>query len=139
MSRLTLSDIQKLVSSGKIQGYKENSPVIPKSEIKMPKVAPKVPKAVLFIKKALKDAGIEFVTEEEFSDERRFRFDIAILDKRIGIEYEGLMSKKSRHTTISGFTRDTTKYNLAQSEGWKVYRYTCKNYKEFENDLKKFR
>lgn len=135
----SLADIERKMKAGKIQGYKDNSPVISKSEIKVPKLVQKEPKAVLFIKNALQDAGIEFVTEEEFSDERKFRFDIAILDKKVGIEYEGLVSTKSRHTTLGGFTRDATKYNLAASEGWRVYRYTCKNYKEFENDLKKFR
>lgn len=85
----------------------------------------------------LKKCGHPFVTEHKFCDTRRFKFDWAIIDHKIGIEYEGLMSDKSRHTTISGFSKDTQKYNLAQSLGWRVLRYTALNYGSLEVDLKK--
>ena len=54
----------------------------------------------------------------------------------IGIEYEGIFSTKSRHTTITGFTGDIDKYNHAQRLGWTIYRYTSKNYKEVLGDLR---
>lgn len=79
----------------------------------------------------------EFVEELEFSETRKFRFDWAIPDLKLAIEYEGIFSKKSRHTTIQGFTDDCEKYNLAQLLGWKVLRYTAKNYQDFSRDLKK--
>lgn len=79
----------------------------------------------------------DYVEELQFHDVRKFRFDWAIPDLKIAIEYEGLMSKKSGHTTIGGYTSDCTKYNLAQISGWKVLRYTAKNYRDLENDLKK--
>lgn len=79
---------------------------------------------------------IPFVEEYRFSKERKFRFDFAIPEKRIGIEFEGVMSKKSRHTTVSGYSKDSEKYNLAVKEGWRVLRYTILTYKNFIDDLK---
>lgn len=77
------------------------------------------------------------VTELRFDKKRRFRFDIAIPDAKIGIEYEGLNSEKSGHTTLVGYTSDTEKYNLAAEQGWRVYRYTVVNYKNVINDIEK--
>jgi len=74
-------------------------------------------------------SGHYVVREHQFSDTRLFRFDFAVPEKKIGIEYEGLMSEKSGHTTLNGYTKDTEKYNLAATEGWQVIRFTIKNYK----------
>jgi len=79
--------------------------------------------------------------ELKFSPDRKFKFDYAIAsltgnEIRIGIEYEGLMSEKSGHTTVIGYTSNTEKYNLACILGWKVLRYTALNYKNLESDLK---
>lgn len=84
-----------------------------------------------------KDNGVidDFVSEYKFIDDRRFRFDWAIPSLLIGIEYEGLMSKKSRHTTKTGYSTDCEKYNLASINGWTVLRYTALNYKNFEDNL----
>lgn len=79
----------------------------------------------------------DFVEEHVFSTTRNFRFDWALPYLKLAVEYEGVFSKKSRHTTVNGFTMDCEKYNLAQLEGWKVLRYTALNYTDFENDLKK--
>lgn len=85
----------------------------------------------------LKIEGIAFVTEYRFHPVRKFRFDIAIPDKKIGIEYEGLNCRKSGHTTKSGYTKDTIKYNLAVAEGWRVLRYTFKTYGKLIEELKR--
>lgn len=77
----------------------------------------------------------DFKAEHQFHDVRQFRFDWAVLDLKIAIEYEGIHSKKSGHTTISGYNKDIEKYNLALMEGWKVLRYTANNYKSFEKDF----
>lgn len=53
----------------------------------------------------------------------------------LAIEYEGLMAEKSRHTTIDGFTGDCDKYNAAVLLGYKVLRYTAKNYTQMAGDL----
>ena len=85
----------------------------------------------------LLDARVEFVEEYKFHAKRKFRFDFAIPDKKIGIEYEGLMSEKSRHTTVIGYSKDTEKYNLAAADGWRVLRYTALTYGKLLEDLKK--
>ena len=79
------------------------------------------------------------VLEEEykFHAERKFRFDWAIPGIMVAVEYEGLMSDKSGHTTITGYTKDTEKYNLAQSGGWKVLRFTALNYNDLITELNK--
>lgn len=77
----------------------------------------------------------DYVEEMEFHPERKFRFDWAIPSVKIAIEYEGVFASKSRHTTVSGYTEDCVKYNEAIKLGWKVLRYTAKNYKNLEKDL----
>ena len=79
----------------------------------------------------------DFVTELQFDENRKFRFDYAIPSLKLAIEYEGVFSKKSRHTTVNGFSEDCIKYNLAVCSGWRVLRYTAKNYLNLETDLKK--
>lgn len=95
------------------------------------------PRPLTEMKQTLKFMQVTYVTEYKFSDDRKFRFDIAIPEKKIAIEYEGLFSDKSRHTSVTGFTMDTEKYNLAIIEGWRVLRYTPMNYKHFFADLNK--
>lgn len=81
--------------------------------------------------------GYELKTELQAIPGRKFRFDWAIMDLKIAVEYEGLIADKSGHLTIVGYTQNCTKYNLAQVEGWKVLRYTVKNYMEVGSDLMK--
>ena len=73
--------------------------------------------------------SLELLTEHKFDDHRLFRFDWALPGIKVAIEYEGLMSKKSRHTTAKGYTGDTEKYHLAQKQGWRLIRITALNYK----------
>ena len=82
--------------------------------------------------------GIKHTSEYKFSTDRKFRFDICIEEKKIAIEYEGIMSRKSGHTTVKGYTKDTEKYNQATSLGYRFYRYTVLNYKDLLTDLKTF-
>lgn len=82
-------------------------------------------------------SGIPVVKEHYFHPVRKWRFDFALPDKKVAIEYEGLMSEKSGHTTLSGYTKDTEKYNAAQELGWKVIRFTVKNYKTVISELEK--
>ena len=74
--------------------------------------------------------------EYRFTKSRRFKMDFAFVDKKICVEYEGIFSEKSRHTSIKGFIRDCEKYNLAAIEGWRVLRYTAKNVNQLAEDLK---
>lgn len=89
-----------------------------------------------YIEEILERRNIKYVKEHLFMPKRRrFRFDYAIIDKKIAIEFEGLESidlkgKKilSGHLTPVGYTKDCEKYNLAAINGWTVLRFTALNY-----------
>lgn len=127
-----MEDIERLAKQGKITGYK----VINGKEVKAKKKKKPRSPGKLFIKEQLEAAGVDYVTEWRFDKVRRFRFDWAIVALKVAIEYEGLGYSKTHHTSSDGYTSNAEKYNLAQLQGWKVYRYTYQNYKQFENDLK---
>ena len=105
---------------------KSKSPVI-----KLPK--PK-PAGLRHIEMVLKIKRINFVEEHKFLEDRKFKFDVAIVEEKIAIEYEGLAFTGgiSRHTTLGGYSKDCEKYNLAVADGWRVLRFTASNYKTFE-------
>lgn len=126
MKAWSVKDVERATGK-KLKPFK-NKGLIPKP----------TPAGILFIKNHLTVLKIDFVEELTFSTKRKFRFDMAIPSLKLGIEYEGLNSAKSGHTTMSGYTSDCTKYNLAAKEGWRVLRYTMINYKDFTNDLKEF-
>ncbi len=101
------------------------------------------PIGLRYIEKQLALAGFVVVTEFEFAKPRKYRADVSINVitpkglQKILIEYEGLVSSKSRHTTLTGYTNDCDKYNLATSLGYKVYRYTALNYKNIHELIKR--
>lgn len=69
-------------------------------------------------------------TEYRFHPVRRWRFDYAFPDEMIAIEYEGIFRGKSRHRTVSGYTKDCEKYNTAALLGWTVLRFTAVHLKD---------
>jgi hypothetical protein len=88
------------------------------------------------------EKGFEYQEEYQFSKERKFRSDNMVRElfgkhphMKVLIEYEGLNSDKSGHTTFLGFSKNCIKYNLATVEGWDLLRYTAKNYKNVIADL----
>ena len=87
------------------------------------------------IKLVLQLMKVDFVAEHKFHEERKWRFDIAIPSLKIAIEYEGIMSRKSRHTTVTGYTKDCEKYNAATIAGWRVLRYNVFNYRSAGADV----
>lgn len=87
------------------------------------------------IKLILQLMKIDFIAEHRFNETRQWRFDIAIPSLKIAIEYERIMSRKSRHTTVTGYTKDCEKYNAATIAGWRVLRYNAINYKSLGDDL----
>ena len=99
-------------------------------------------------KKIIKDTLIEFcnnakltlVEEHLFALEikRRFRFDYAVPEIKLAIEYEGIYSSKSRHTSKVGYSQDAIKYNMAATLGWTVLRYTSSTTKHIKSDLQRF-
>lgn len=78
---------------------------------------------------------VPFEKEYKFLPDRKFAFDFCLPSHRIAIEYEGIFSAKSRHTTAGGYSGDATKYNLAVINGWRVLRYTAINYRQFYDDI----
>lgn len=83
------------------------------------------------------EKGYTLKKEHQFAKPRKFRFDFAIEEEKIAIEYDGLNSEKSGHTTLVGFTSDTEKINLAISLGWRVLRFTVLNYESVLQEVEK--
>lgn len=77
------------------------------------------------IKLILLNLNADFETEFKFHPNRKWRFDFALTDRKIAIEYEGVFNGKSRHTNVIGFTNDCEKYNEAVLNGWRVLRFTA--------------
>jgi very-short-patch-repair endonuclease len=134
--RITLQQLEKLKAEGRIKGFsvtKKNGSTTVKMKTRN-KTKEWIEKNLWYWAQANK---LEMITEFTFHPERKWRFDFVFPSLKAAIEYEGLMSEKSRHTTIEGYTGDAEKYNAAQQLGWKVLRYTAKNYKNMINDLNK--
>ncbi len=130
---ITISDLKKHASQH-VREQLERIEQQPKKTAALPKIPKVEAKQLTWMKDRLRIEGIEFVSEYVFSD-RKFRFDIAIPEKMIAIEYEGIFSEKSRHTSIMGYSKDSEKYNLAANLGWRVFRYTAVTVKNFETDI----
>lgn len=142
--RPSLNDIKKLKEDGKIIDYSDPSEPKEGSQDKTK------PARKRFVKRS-KEKGwmgwnlmywcqirsVNLEQEFRFGANRRFRSDWFIPAYKVLIEYEGLFSDKSRHTTASGYSKDTEKYNLASSLGYTVLRYTALNYKTVLQDLNK--
>lgn len=77
-----------------------------------------------FVQKKLTARNIRFTKEYLFAQPRKFRFDFYLPDYNCGIEVEGIMSFKSRHTSVTGYSMDCVKYNLASLKGYKLIRLT---------------
>jgi len=133
----TIAEIEKRLAAGTIRSYEVMNKAGP--VVKVPKVK-KEAKQVSWIREQLQhfEGLLKYKVEEEyrFHKKRKWRFDFAIPELKIAIEYEGLNSEKSGHTTLKGYTSDTEKYNEAQQLGWKVIRYTVLNYNNVIIDLR---
>lgn len=68
--------------------------------------------------------GCVLTQEHRFHPKRRWRFDFAIVNKKIAIEVEGGVFTKGRHTRGTGYIKDMEKYNHAVAFGWRVLRFT---------------
>jgi len=56
-----------------------------------------------------------------------FRFDWGNPYKKIAIEFEGGAYSGGGHVRGKKYTLDCLKYNEAQLQGWKVFRFTCRS------------
>lgn len=95
-----------------------------------------MPKGLQHIHNVLTRLNVPYTTELQFAKPRKFRADIALVHTKTLIEFEGIVAAKSRHTTLTGYSKDCTKYNIAACMGYKVLRYTALNVNDFEADLK---
>jgi very-short-patch-repair endonuclease len=75
-------------------------------------------------------------TEFKFHPKRKWRADWYNKKLSVLVEYEGIYGGASRHTNVTGYTKDAEKYNQAQILGYTVLRYTASNYEQLTSDLK---
>ncbi len=134
------SHIEKLKARGMVvvdhtSPLPKNRSIVIEKKLITKNISNEEPKPLTEIKQILKFMQVQFETEYKFLADRKFRFDIAIPDRKLAFEYEGLFANKSRHTTVTGYSNDTEKYNLAVINGWRVLRYTQLNYKRFITDF----
>ena len=61
--------------------------------------------------------------EYRFHPTRKWRFDFAYPEQKIGIEIEGGVWTRGRHNRPIGFIKDAEKYNAAAELGWRVFRF----------------
>ena len=137
---MTESQLLALQKKGLIKGFTSTKMVKPVAKVKG--VIPHHPKRskekdwiwwnLQFIANS---NSLELVEEYKFHPERKWRSDWAIPAIKLLIEYEGLISDKSRHTTIKGYSNDSTKYREAVKLGWSLLRYDALNYKNLPNDI----
>lgn len=135
---MNINDIKRLKKEGMIRGFTD--PGKKKRGKNLPAKKPKTLQNMewdLVIFCQMHDLTLKKEYEFDETEQRKFRFDYCIPEKKWAIEYNGIMSEKSGHTTIAGYTKDTEKYNLAQSQGWKVFNYTPLNCKNIIQDLTK--
>jgi hypothetical protein len=140
--RFTIEQLEALKSQNKIRGYTE----YPKKgeSAKKPTQNKRGGKIKGWIDLNLKVwaeiNGFELKKETRFHPERKWRFDWALFkegDLKIGVEYNGIMSQKSRHTTITGYSGDLEKINAAQAMGIIVLQYSPLTHKNLLTDLTK--
>lgn len=62
--------------------------------------------------------------EFRFHPKRRWRFDIAFVDARVGIEVDGAIYAHGRHTRGSGYQGDLDKMNAGTALGWRILRFS---------------
>jgi hypothetical protein len=79
---------------------------------------------IMYLKQKVGDRW-EVKPEHRFHETRRWRFDAAIPELMLAVEYEGGTFGRSRHTSGVGYSRDVEKYSTAAAMGWTVIRVTC--------------
>ena len=72
----------------------------------------------------LSDIGLRPVIEHKFHPTRKWRFDIALVERKIAVEVEGGTWVSGRHSRGTGYRNDCEKYNEATKMGWRVLRFT---------------
>lgn len=149
-----LKYIQQLKEEGRIRDYRIVGTSKPQDnhQISTKKRSKEKSKLAWNLKLFCEQHDLLLVPELCFHPYRKWRFDFALLrgvtleqvrqmewkeeNQVAAIEYNGLLSEKSRHTTITGYSGDMEKINAAQQLGWIVLQYTALNYTNVFQDLK---
>jgi len=75
-------------------------------------------------------------TEHVFHPTRRWRFDYAIPEIKLAVEYHGhagfIGKGSSGHSSIKGLTNDCEKMNCAHALGWRVLAFTALHFRATE-------
>ena len=85
----------------------------------------------------LKSLGLDYQKEYLPIFGHLFRSDFYVESMNLLIEFEGIVSNKSRHTSILGYSKDCEKYNLFSLAGYKLLRYTAITIPNLIDDLNK--
>lgn len=135
--RWTDADLAKLPANRVVDYTQRIKPaaVVPVERRRQRHNTPEKAELSLFLTAFCKNANIELLAEHKFCATRKFRFDWALPQYKIAIEYEGLHNAKSGHLTIQGYKDNCEKYNLAVKEGWRLLRYHADSYKKVIADL----
>jgi very-short-patch-repair endonuclease len=78
----------------------------------------------LLMEKYLTELKLAYQREYRFHPIRRWRFDFALTEHRIGVEVEGGAWIRGRHLRPRGFEQDLRKANEATRMGWRIFRFT---------------
>lgn len=73
----------------------------------------------------LDDLNVKYVKEYLFAKtafKRSYRFDFALVERKIAFEIDGGTFSGGRHVSPIGFNNDHVKFFLAAYLGWKVFR-----------------
>lgn len=73
--------------------------------------------------------GDAVVPEFRFHPTRKWRFDFALPDYKVAIEFDGVVSH-SAHTSITNVLNDSSKFNEAALLGWIVIRTNTPNLRD---------
>lgn len=128
---LTEKQLRQLQKQGKIKGYQVHRRIKERTNANRLPAAPNKAKEWLSLNLQLwaNEQCLELVTEHRFHPDRKWRFDWALPAVKVAVEYEGIHSAKSRHTTKKGYAGDVEKYNAATADGWRIIRATSSDYK----------
>ena len=75
----------------------------------------------------IREAGLpEPERECRFDKVRRFRFDFAWVEQKLGVEVQGGTYTKGAHSSGVGLERDYEKLNTASAGGWTVLMFSRK-------------
>ena len=132
----TINDIKKS-KVWELNQHLEDKPVKKSKIVKARNDCPEVEWIHWNLKYWCIEKGIRFEKEFKFAKGRRYRADFALPEYFILLEYQGLNSAKSGHSTLKGYTSDTERMKVANDLGYRMIYYTVLNYMNVIQDLER--